>query len=87
VKDDDGVNRQDMRPQVCKETPPLYWSLGKKVEKAAPKSEEEEMICELWDEMDRVSREDQAESMVVLILNNIKILKFHLNFNFTCALL
>ncbi|WJX81519.1 hypothetical protein P8452_64387 [Trifolium repens] len=64
VKDDDGVNRQDMRPQVCKETPPLYWSLGKKVEKAAPKSEEEEMICELWDEMDRVSREDQAESMI-----------------------
>ncbi|WJX76002.1 hypothetical protein P8452_59473 [Trifolium repens] len=64
VNDDDGVNRKDTRPQVCKETPPLYWSLGKKVEEAAPKSEEEEMICELWDEMDRVSREDEAESMI-----------------------
>jgi hypothetical protein len=80
VKDDYGVNRKDTRPQVCKETPPLYWSLDKKVEKAAPKTEEEEMICELWDEMDRVSREDEAESMVTLILNNIKILKFAFKF-------
>ncbi|GAU43841.1 hypothetical protein TSUD_174590 [Trifolium subterraneum] len=64
VKDDDGVNRQDMRPQVCKETPPFFWSLGKKVEEVAPKTEEEEMICELWHEMDGVSREDEAESMI-----------------------
>jgi hypothetical protein len=80
VKDDYGVNRKDTRPQVCKETPPLYWSLGKKVEEAVPKTEDQETISELWDEMDRVSREDEAESMVTLILNNIKILKFAFKF-------
>ncbi|WJX95661.1 hypothetical protein P8452_76950 [Trifolium repens] len=64
VKDDYGVSQQDTCPQVCKETPSLYWSLGKKVEEAAPKTKEEEMICELWGEMDRVSREDEAESMI-----------------------
>ncbi|XP_045797836.1 SNF2 domain-containing protein CLASSY 3-like [Trifolium pratense] len=61
VKDDDGVNRQDTRPQDT------IWSLGKKVEEAAPKMEEEE----LWDEMDRVRREDEVESMIGNIGTNV----------------
>lgn len=64
------VIRHDTRPPpVCNETAPLIWSL-KKVEKVQKtKSQEEEEV--LWDKMDTSLRELEAESMVILLFNNI----------------
>jgi hypothetical protein len=73
--DDDDVNQCDTRkPPVCVETP-LIWSL-KKVQEVELTEEEEderrknESLKPIWDEMEMLTNESEAESKVILLFKN-----------------
>jgi hypothetical protein len=79
--DDDDVNQCDTRkPPVCVETP-LRWSLKRVQEVELTEEEEEERrkneaLKPIWDEMEMLINESEAESKVILLFKN------NLYFNF-----